>query len=142
MLSRVFIGVLALAAVSTPAFAAGQCDSGTPAVPVIPSVAEVTSGTVAQGEAKLNATQADVKLYQSQLKDYRACLNAAMAADQVKAKDSKDTDGSKKAADEFSRYEGMFNASVDSEQAVAQQFNADAKAHCARDTSDFCKPKS
>lgn len=143
MFARVCFGVLILAAASTPAFAEGKCDSAAPVTPAIPSVAVVTGGTVADGQTKITSIYTDLHLYQKQLKDYRACLSAATAADQRKVNSTnaqKDADIKKAAQDEYARYQGLYNVSVDAEQSVADQINADVKAHCARDTSDFCKP--
>jgi hypothetical protein len=145
MLARVCLAVLALAAVSSPAFAAGQCNSTAPMAPVIPSVAEITAGTVEQGQAKLNNVFTDLHIYQKQLQGYRDCLKAAETADKadgMKAMGQKNADGVTKANAAAAADVAAYNATVDGEQKVADAINADVKAHCARDHSDFCKPKS
>jgi hypothetical protein len=101
--------------------------------------------SIPDAENKLNEIYKDLHIYQAQLKDYRACLNAAMKEDQDKMNSGpaqKDQDVKKAVQDDYTANSGKFNATVDSEQSLATQINADAKAHCARDTSDFCKPKS
>jgi len=145
MLSRVCIAVFALACVSSPAFAAGQCDSTAPMQPVIPSTMEITAGSIEQGQAKLNNVFSDLHIYQKQLKGYRDCLNSATAADKQAAEGAiskRDNDGVTKANAALAKDTQAYNASVDSEQQVANAINADVKAHCARDHSDFCKPKN
>jgi hypothetical protein len=145
MLARVCFAVLALATVSSPAFAAGQCASTAPMAPVVPSATEITAGTVEQGQAKLNNVFSDLHIYQSQLKGYRECLKSAETADKAdgtKAMGRKDADGVTKANAAASRDIADYNATVDAEQKIADAINSAVKAHCARDHSDFCKPKS
>ncbi len=110
--------------------------------PVIPTTDQVAAGTVADGQAKMTNMFSDLHIYQKQLKDYRSCLTTAMDADQAQAKTAKDAAASRSILDEFARYQTAFNASVDAESGVVKQIQADIKAHCARDHSDFCKPKS
>jgi hypothetical protein len=54
----------------------------------------------------------------------------------------KDPDGVTKANKAVEKDVAAYNATVDAEQKIADGINADVKAHCARDHSDFCKPKS
>jgi hypothetical protein len=129
---------------SAPAYA-DQCDASTPMAPAVPSPAEITAMSIPDAQTRLNSVFKDLHIYQAQLKDYRACLNAAMAQDQDKVNSApaqKDPQVKKAAQDEYAAYSAKFNATVDSEQALASSINADTKAHCARDTSDFCKPKN
>jgi hypothetical protein len=143
MFIRVGLGVLALAMLSSPAFADDKC-SPAPVGPVVPTAAEITAMDIPAAQAKLNGVFADLHVYQSQLKTYRACLNSAMAADQSKVNSAgaqKDASIKKDAQEEYAAYAQNYNTSVDAEKAVADQINQAAKAHCARDTSDFCKPK-
>jgi hypothetical protein len=143
MFVRVGLAAAALALLSSPAFAAGQC-SPAPVGPVVPTAAEITAMDIPAAQTKLNSVFADLHVYQSQLKTYRACLNSAMAADQNKVNSAgaqKDAGIKKDAQEEYAQYAQDFNSSVDAEKSVADQINQAAKAHCARDTSDFCKPK-
>jgi len=145
MFIRVGLGVFALALLAAPAMAAGQCDTGGPVQPAMPTPAELTAMSVPDAEARINAMFKDLHIYKSQLKTYRDCLNTAMAADQNKVNTGaaqKDDSQKKAAQEEYSRYAAAYNQSVDAEKALADQINADTKAHCARDTSDFCKPKN
>ena len=73
----------------------------------------------------------------AQLKDYRACLPAAMDSDQRRINDTgtqKDPDRRKAIQAEYADYSKRYNESIDAEQSLAAQINADTKAHCARDT--------
>jgi hypothetical protein len=145
MFARVCFAVVALACVSSPAFAAGQCDSTAPMVPAIPSSAEISASTIAEGQAKLNNIFSDLHIYQKQLKGYRDCLNAAIAADKAeagRAASKRDNDGVTKSNAAFMSDTTAYNATIDAEQQIANAINADVKAHCARDQSDFCKPKN
>lgn len=145
MFIRVGLGVFALALLSAPAMAAGQCDTSGPVQPAMPTPAELTAMSIPDAQTRINGMFKDLHLYQAQLKTYRDCLNAAMAADQNKVNTGaaqKDDSQKKAAQDEYSRYAAAFNQSVDAEKSLAEQINADTKAHCARDTSDFCKPKN
>ncbi|HEY1709281.1 MAG TPA: hypothetical protein VGG10_13525 [Rhizomicrobium sp.] len=145
MLIRAGLGVFALMLLSAPAFAANQCDASTPMAPAVPTPAQITAMSIPDAQNKLNEVYKDLHLYQAQLKDYRACLSAAMNQDQDKVNSApaqKDPTIKKAAQDEYADYTAKFNATVDSEQSLASQINADAKAHCARDTTDFCKPKN
>jgi len=141
---RVGLGALVLAMLSTPAFAAGQCGSA-PVGPVVPTGDEITAMSIPDAQTKLNGVFADLHVYQSQLKTYRACLNTAMAQDQSKVNSTgaqKDQGIKKAAQDEYTAYAQAYNTSIDAEKTLADQINTAAKAHCARDTSDFCKPKN
>jgi hypothetical protein len=145
MIIRVGLGVFALALLSAPAMAAGQCDTSGPVQPAMPTPAELTAMAIPDAQARINTMFQDLHLYQKQLKTYRDCLNAAMAADQSKVNTGaaqKDPAQKKAAQEEYARYAQAYNESVDAEKTLADQINTDTKAHCARDTSDFCKPKN
>ncbi|HEX2591438.1 MAG TPA: hypothetical protein VHL34_08070 [Rhizomicrobium sp.] len=144
MLIRVGLGIFALAMLSAPAYADDRCGSA-PIQPAVPTAAEITAMSIPDGQTKLNGVFKDLHIYQAQLKTYRDCVNTAMNNDQQmmnSAPAQKDADVKKRTADDYAANAQKYNDSVDAEKQLAEQINAAAKAHCARDTSDFCKPKN
>lgn len=145
MFNRVGLGIFALAMMSTPALAAGSCDTSGPVGPTVPTSAEITAMSIPDAQTRLNGVFKDLHIYQAQLKDYRACLNSAMDVDQRKLNDGttqKDSDKKKALQTEYAGLAQQYNDSIDAEKTLASQINDASKAHCARDTSDFCKPKN
>jgi hypothetical protein len=113
--------------------------------PVIPSAADIAAGSIAEGQAKLNNVFSDLHIYQKQLKGYRDCLKSAESADRsaaAQAQSQRDSDRVTSANKAVELDVAAYNSTVDAEQKIADAINADVKAHCARDHSDFCKPKS
>lgn len=106
-----FVAAMALA-LSTQA----QAECETPQAPIVPD------GNVASQDELVAAQQA-MKSYQGTLVEYRECL-AGM--DSAVAPDSEE------AEQQTASILAAYNASVDSEQLVAEQFNAAVRAFKAR----------
>lgn len=109
--SSIIAGIAALM-LSGATFA--ECDMV--AAPIIPD------GNVAS-EDELVAAQQAIKSYQGSLLEYRACLDGMQ-----KALDPEAEDTPVKAAE----LTAMYDASIDSEEAIAEEFNVAVRAFKAR----------
>jgi len=107
---------LFLAAMALALSSQAQSECATPEAPIIPD------GNVASQD-ELVAAQKAMKAYQATLIEHRECLagmDAAVVPD------------SEEAEQQTASILAAYNASVDSEQAVAEQFNAAVRAFKAR----------
>ena len=103
-LNHKLIAAILVTAFSSQAFA--ECDI--PASPIIPD------GNVASLDELVSAQKA-MKMYQTSLGGYRECLTGMEAEIDTEAED---------AQDKSKAILAQYNASVDSEAAVAEEFNA------------------
>lgn len=87
-----------------------------PAAPIIPD------GNVAS-EDELVAAQKAMKAYQGNLGEYRTCVDGLQSALDPEAEDT---------AAKVAEYSAMYNKSVDSEAAIADEFNVAVRAFKAR----------
>ena len=111
-LTHKLIAAVFLSAVSAQAFA--ECD--TPASPIIPD------GNVASLDELVSAQKA-MKMYQTSLGDYRDCLKVMEEGIDTEAEG---------AAEKSTMLLQEYNASVDSEAAVAEEFNTAVRAFKTR----------
>ncbi|HTT97930.1 MAG TPA: hypothetical protein VMF58_07760 [Rhizomicrobium sp.] len=144
MLSRISLASVFVLAMAAPAIAADACGDA-PYAPAIDKPAAIASKSVDAARAELMDQYKEVKAYQGQLKDFRACLEGQDRQDKIAlraAQQKKDKDS------EVARIQGQiddrkktYDATVDSETQVATDFNTLHTAHCARDTDTTVCPQ-
>lgn len=142
---RIFALAAVLAAVATVPAAADDMCGEAPYPPAIDKPDSLASKPVETARAVVKQDYDEVKAYQAQLKDFRACLDGQNRQDQFNihaAQQKKDS------ADEVARLQEQidarrktYDATVDSETNVATEFNALHTAHCQRDTDPMVCPK-
>lgn len=129
--------------------AAAQSMCGDPPIaPVIPSPAEMRDKPPADAEAARNAAFRDIKRWQGALKSYRDCLVATVNTDkrnigEVARSDKPDQDKIARFQKEIGASNGAYDASVDEEERVVNQWNAAGTAYCLRSGVDHAScPKT
>ncbi|MGH6876034.1 MAG: hypothetical protein ACREHV_01515 [Rhizomicrobium sp.] len=146
MLTRLFIA-LAIVALSSEGVAAQQMCGDPPIAPELPSVADMQQKSPAEAAAARNGAFADIKRWQGQLKSYRECLNATVDTDkrdlgEAQRADKPDTKKMTKLQQEITDAGHAWDASVDDEERVVNQWNAAGTAFCLRaDTDHATCPK-
>ena len=134
------IAVLAFAmaaVVCGPAFA--QSCGSPPIAPALPSVAEINQKSPADAAAAKHDGFIEIKNWQTELKTYRACVTNMSSDDkkQIRAADpKKDADKIHRLQDEVSAADHNYDATVDMEERVANEFHAIQAAFCARPDTD------
>lgn len=122
-----------------------------PIAPVIPSAADIRAKTPADAAAARHAAFADVRRWQGELKSYRDCLNATVAGDKRQAEEvlrsDKEQKDKQKDIDkynvEIAASNHAYDASVDQEERVVNDFHAAQVAYCMRKDVDVSTcPKS
>lgn len=138
MFVRIVLGALALAIISTPAFAESQCGVA-PIAPTLTNSDQLLAMDRPAAEAKMTSMNADMKTYRAQVKDYSNCLSTAMDAAQRGISSSSDKEKVAKLQREYADDAKAFN-SVQTESADINNnvWNKIAAAYCAKDP-DFCK---
>ena len=111
-----FITAIMLSTVSNIAFA--ECDE--PGTPI------VTDGKVASMDELVSAQKA-IKIYQTSLGEYRDCLKGMESAIDLEAEGS---------AEKSAAILTSYNASVDSESLIAEEFNTAVQAFKARQPAE------
>ncbi|HEY0281877.1 MAG TPA: hypothetical protein VGC27_04555 [Rhizomicrobium sp.] len=145
MLKSCCFAAAILAAAAMPAFAEGECGSA-PIAPAIPTASDLAGKTVEAGRAEVVAAYKQVKVYQSALAPYRACLKSQDDADlaaiaEAKAKGAKEKDKIPPLQDRIAARLKLNNQTVDTEQQVATDFNDLHVAQCVNDTDPKICPK-
>ena len=130
-------------AMAAPAFADACGDAPYP--PAIDKPAKITPMTIEAARADVMDQYKEVKAYQGQLKDYRACLDGQSRTDQLAmraAQQKKDGEADvARLKQQVEDRKKIYDATVDSETQVATDFNTLHMAHCTRDTDPMICPK-
>ena len=143
MLKSYCFAAAILAAAATPAFALDDCGSP-PIGPAIPAASDLSGKTVEVGRAEVLDAYHQVKVYQGALKPFRACLNTQDAADAAALTEAKvkgEKDKIPPIQDRITARLKLNNQTVDTEQQVANDFNALHTAQCLSDTDPKICPK-
>ena len=148
MLKSYCFAAAILAAAAMPAFADGDCGSA-PIAPAIPTASEFSGKTLDAAAKARHETFLQIKVYQSALQPYRACLKAQDDADmaaiaEAKSNGAKDKDKIPPLQDRIAARLIANNQTVDTEQQVATEFNTLAQflAQCAKDSTPSNCPKN
>jgi hypothetical protein len=140
---------LAIVAVSAGAVAAQDNLCGDlPIGPVLPSPADIQKKSPADADAAQHGGFLDIKRWQGSLKAYRDCLNATDDTDrreigEAQRSDKPDTKKIDKLNAAIGNLKQAWDASVDEEERVVNQFHAMQVAYCSRSDVDRAScPKS
>lgn len=134
------VAVLLLIASTGAATAQAMCGDP-PIAPVIPSAAEMRAKAPADAAAVRHSAFA-IRRWQGSLKSYRDCLNATIATDkrdmgEVARSDKPDKDKIANFGQEITASNHAFDASVDQEEKVVNEFHAAQVAYCERKDVDI-----
>ncbi|HEX4156886.1 MAG TPA: hypothetical protein VHY79_00285 [Rhizomicrobium sp.] len=148
MLAKLTVTAAVLIAWATAAAAQDMCGD-LPIGPVIPSAADIMKKSPADAVAAQHGAFLDVKRWQGALKSYRDCLNATVSTDKrelgeaQRGGDKTDTKKADKLTSELANLGHAWDASVDEEERVVNQFHALQVAYCGRGDADRAScPKS
>jgi len=143
------LGIAAALFVASAGAAAAQEMCGDPPIaPVIPSASEIHAKSPAEASAARHGAFAEVRRWQGALKSYRACLTATIATDkrdveEAVRSDKPDKDKIAKFNEDIAATNRAYDASVDQEEKVVNEFHAAQVAYCARKDVDVSTcPKS
>jgi hypothetical protein len=137
MLARMSVAMAILALSAISAAAQDNMCGYLPIAPEIPSAADMTQKSPADAAAARHGAFLDIKRWQGQLKSYRDCLNATADTDQRKLgeaqrSDKPDKDKMAKLQADMTNAKHAWDASVDEEERVVNQWNAAGTAFCLR----------
>jgi len=140
MLTRWAVALAILIASGGSAAAQAMCGDP-PLAPVLPSAAEVRQKTPAEAAAARHSAFLDIKRWQGELKSYRDCLNATTSTDnrdmgEMQRSDKPDKDKIAKMQAEITTTSHAYDASVDQEEKVVNEFHAAQVAYCERTDVD------
>ena len=140
MLRALGFGLLALAASAGGAMAENMCGDE-PIAPAIPSVADMNQKTPADAASARHSAFLDVVRWQNSLKSYRQCLDASVNTDkrqlgEAQRSDKPDKDKITRIGDEITAMGHLYDASVDDEERVVNDFHAALTAYCNRSDVD------
>lgn len=133
---RICLAFAVLMACAGAAAAQEMCGDP-PIAPVIPSAADMRTRAPADAAAARHNAFADVRRWQGSLKSYRDCLNATIGMDKRDAQenarsDKPDKDKLAKWNEEIEAINHAYDASVDQEERVVNEFHAAQVAYCMR----------
>jgi hypothetical protein len=133
------MGILAIACtvIATPALA--QSCAGEPIAPALASPADIQRATPAAAAAAKHDAFAEIKNWQRDLKAYRDCLTGLTNMDKRKLPSLDPKKDADKIADlqaEAKAANHEFDATVDMEERVVNEFHALQAAYCARSDVD------
>ena len=136
MPTRPTLLLIALLASGGSAAAEQRCGDS-PIAPVIPSPAEMRQKSPADAAAARHSAFMDIRRWQGSLKSYRDCLNATTDTDkrevsETQHSDKPDKDKIAKLQQEITGASQAFDASVDQEERVVNEFHAAQVAYCTR----------
>ncbi|HSC17604.1 MAG TPA: hypothetical protein VLC74_01710 [Rhizomicrobium sp.] len=137
MAYRVLLASLAFYAVASPALA--QSCGSAPIAPALPTAAEMAQKTPAAATAAKHDAFAEVKNWQGDLKTYRDCLNGMVNQDkrQLEGLDpKKDADKIARLQTDGKAANHAYDATVDMEEKVVNEFHAIQASFCARKDVD------
>jgi hypothetical protein len=122
-----------------PALAQTSACGSQPFAPALATPAEMNQKSAAEAATAKHDAFMDVKNWQGDLKTYRACLDAQGSkakADLAGLDKTKDADKIKTLKDQVAQADTGFNASVDAEEKVVNEFHALQAAYCQRTDVD------
>jgi len=128
----------AMAAVACGPARAQSCGSA-PIAPALPSVAEINQKSPADAATAKHDGFIEIKNWQTELKTYRACITNLSSDDKKQIREAdpkKDADKVKRLQDEAAAADHQYDATVDMEERVANEFHAIQAAFCARPDTD------
>jgi hypothetical protein len=135
---RIGILVLALAGtVATPALA--QSCGSAPIAPALASAAEIKQKSPADAEATKHDAFVEIKNWQADLKTYRDCVTNVSNENNKQAAGldpKKDADKIKQLQSQAKAATHQYDATVDMEERVVNEFHAVQAAFCARSDVD------
>jgi len=136
MLAKLSATAVVLIAWANAAAAQDMCGD-LPIGPVIPSPADILKKSPADAAATQRGAFLDIRRWQGALKSYRACLNATEDTDlreigEAQRSDKPDTKKIDKLTAERTDLGHDWDASVDEEERVVNQFHALQVAYCGR----------
>jgi hypothetical protein len=137
MFMRLVFAATALGVTATGA-AADSCGSA-PIAPAFATSADISTKAPAQAEAAKHAAFVEIRNWQNELKDFRACLVNVTndAKRQISGLDpSKDKDKIAGLQQTGHRASHAYDATVDMEERVVNEFHAIQAAYCARKDVD------
>ncbi len=140
MLARLAATALILIA-SAGAVAAQDMCGDLPIGPVIASPADILRKSPADAAASQHSTFLDIKKWQDALKSYRQCLTASANTDkrdlgEAQRSDKPDTKKITQMQDAVTGLGHAWDASVDEEERVVNEFHALQVAYCSRNDVD------
>jgi hypothetical protein len=137
MFMRLVLAAMAFGVTATGA-AADSCGSA-PIAPAFATSADISTKSPAQAEAAKHDAFVEIRNWQNDLKDYRACLVNVTndAKRQISGLDpSKDKDKIAGLQQTGNRASHGYDATVDMEERVVNEFHAIQAAYCARKDVD------
>jgi hypothetical protein len=137
MLAKLCIAALVLIASANVVAAQDDMCGDLPIGPVIVAPADILKKSPADADAAQHGAFLDIKRWQRSLKSYRECLNAAVETDkreigEVQRSDKPDTKKIDKLKQALDALGPAWDASVDEEERVVNQFHAVQVAYCSR----------
>jgi hypothetical protein len=137
---KMIVAVILLG-VSAGAAGAQEMCGDPPIAPAIPSAADIGTKSAADAAAARHSAFADIRRWQGALKSYRDCLNATINgvkrdADENARSDKPDKDKIEKWNAEIVATNHAYDASVDQEERVVNEFHAAQVAYCTRKDVD------
>jgi hypothetical protein len=140
MLTRSGLALIVLVASGGAVAAQGMCGEP-PIAPAIPSASDIRQRPPADAAAARHNAFSDIRRWQGSLKSFRDCLNATLKTDQrdlYEAARASKPDKDKMAAtqQEMKASNDAFDASVNEEEKVVNEFHAAQVAYCARTDVD------
>lgn len=132
--------VLSFLLVSTmSAWAQNETCGSVPIAPAIPVPGDLKAKSPTDAHTTVHDAFVDIRNWQSDLKTWRACLDARTAADKrdaAQADPKKDADKIKQLNDNATQNGHDFDASVDNEEKVVNEFHALQAGYCMRTDID------
>jgi hypothetical protein len=137
MFRRLILAAAALGLTATGALA--QSCGSAPIAPALPAAADIAAKTAAAADAAKHDAFVEIRNWQNDLKDYRACLvnvsnQAKRQISGLDAEKNKDKIAGIKA--DAGRANHAYDESVDMEERVVNEFHAVQAAYCARKDVD------
>jgi hypothetical protein len=120
-------------------WAQGESCGNPPFAPAIPSPADLKAKSPTDAHSAVHDAFTDVKNWQADLKTYRSCLDgqdAAAKREIAQADPKKDADKIKGFKDQITDDGHVYDASVDNEEKVVNEFHALQVAYCTRTDVD------
>ena len=130
--------VIAIAGMASTSALAQSCGSA-PIAPALPSIAEMNQKSPADAAAAKHDGFIEIKNWQNELKTYRACITNVSkdAKQQIRGLDpSKDADKIKGLQNQAAAADHQYDATVDMEERVANEFHAVQASFCSRSDTD------
>jgi hypothetical protein len=140
MLGKIGVALVALLVSCGGVAAQGMCGDP-PIAPAIPSTADVAQKSPADASAAKHSAFGDIKSWQVALKSYRDCLNATADTDkrdlgEAQRSEKPDKDKIAKLQQGITDASHAWDASVDEEEKVVNEFHALQVAYCTRSDVD------